>query len=66
MIVMLPALMAGIGAVYSVGRLHDGYRYWSDYYKNTGYMPKYLIRTTTRDVAPIFMLRSCMKSVRRR
>ena len=63
---MLPALMAGIGAIYSAGRLYDGYRYWSDYYKNTGYMPTYPIRTTTRDVAPIFMAGSWMKSARRR
>lgn len=41
---MLPILAYGaytLGAVYGAGRLYDTARYWSNYYKNTGYRPRY-------------------------
>lgn len=45
---VLPALV-GIGAtlsgIYSVGKAVDNYRYWDDYYKKTGFRPKYMWRT---------------------
>lgn len=41
---IVPALF-GVGAtlngIYSVGQAYDSYRYWNDYYKNTGYKPRY-------------------------
>lgn len=43
-IVVIPALV-GIGAtlsgMYSVGKAVDNYRFWNDYYKRTGFKPKY-------------------------
>lgn len=41
---MIPQLVAGLSAVYQAGRMYDSVRYWNDYYKNTGYRPKYPLR----------------------
>lgn len=40
---MLPLLVAGAGlsALYSAGQALDNHRYWSDYYRNTGFRPRY-------------------------
>lgn len=41
---LVPALFgagATLNGIYSVGQAFDSYRYWNDYYKNTGYRPKY-------------------------
>lgn len=40
---VLPLLVAGaaLGAIYSTGKALDSQRYWSDYYRNTGYRPRY-------------------------
>lgn len=46
---MLPQLALGLGSIYSVGRAVDNVRYWHDYYKNTGYMPKYPLRSGAGD-----------------
>lgn len=49
---MLPALAYGIGAVYSLyklGKAVDTYRYWHDYYLNTGYKPRYPFRAGVYD-----------------
>lgn len=50
---MLPALMMGAGALmgglYSVGQAVDSNRYWRDYYKNTGYKPRYPFRAGKYD-----------------
>lgn len=46
---MLPALAVGLSALYSAGRAYDNYRYWNDYYKNTGYRPKYPFRSGSMD-----------------
>ena len=46
---LLPALVAGIGAMYSAGQIMDTNRYWNDYYKNTGYRPRYLYRSGYMD-----------------
>lgn len=44
MIPLAPLLFGiggGLNAVYGVGQAMDSYRYWNDYYKNTGYRPRY-------------------------
>lgn len=44
---MLPLLPLAFGlgsvlnGVYSVGQAVDSYHYWNDYYRNTGYKPRY-------------------------
>lgn len=40
---MLPLLAVGYGlsAIYSAGKALDNYRYWNDYYRNTGHRPRY-------------------------
>lgn len=44
---MIPAVpllftLGGISnGIYAVGKAYDNYRYWSDYYRNTGYRPRY-------------------------
>lgn len=49
---LLP-LAFGLGAtlngVYSVGQAVDSYRYWNDYYRNTGYRPRYPFRAGKYD-----------------
>lgn len=49
---IVPALF-GIGAtlngLYSVGQAYDSYRYWQDYYKNTGYRSRYPFRSGQYD-----------------
>lgn len=44
---MLPQLVAGVSAVYQAGRMIDSWRYWNDYYKNTGFKHSYPLK---RDV----------------
>lgn len=44
-----------LGAIYTAGRLYDGYRYWSDYYRTTGYKPAYPMRTMAKDITPLFL-----------
>lgn len=52
---MLPLapLMFGVGgalnALYSVGQAVDSYHYWNDYYRNTGYSPRYPFRAGKYD-----------------
>lgn len=46
---MLPYLVAGLGALYSVGKASDNVRYWYAYYKNTGRRPKYPFRSGSMD-----------------
>ena len=46
---MIPALGLGLGAIYSVGRAYDNIQFWSDYYKATGYRPKYPFRSGAFD-----------------
>lgn len=46
---MLPALVGGLGALYSVGKAVDSVRYWNDYYKRTGRFPKYPFRSGAFD-----------------
>lgn len=49
---VLPALAVGAGAlssIYAVGSAYDSYRYWSDYYRNTGYYPRYPFRSGLMD-----------------
>lgn len=46
---MLPALMGSLGAVYTVGRAVDSFRFWNDYYRNTGKRPKYPFRSGSMD-----------------
>lgn len=38
---MLPALIAGVSGIYSVGKMGSQMSYWNDYYANTGIRPKY-------------------------
>lgn len=51
MVSVLPLIAAGVGlnALYGVGQAVDSYRYWSDYYKNTGYFPRYPFRSGGMD-----------------
>lgn len=51
-----PLLLAGAGlsAFYNVGKSIDNWRYWSDYYKNTGYFPRYPFRSGAMDWARDF------------
>lgn len=42
-------LGASLNAVYSVGKAVDSYRYWSDYYRNTGVFPRYPFRAGVFD-----------------
>lgn len=50
---MLPALLMGAGAlaggIYSVGQAVENNRYWRDYYRNTGFKPRYPWRTGQYD-----------------
>lgn len=50
---MLPALLFGAGAlmggIYNAGQAYDNYRYWQDYYRNTGYRPRYPFRSGRYD-----------------
>lgn len=48
-------------AVYSAGRLAEGYRYWRDYARNTGYTPRYPLRAMSRDITPVFYLSKSFK-----
>lgn len=38
---VLPALVAGLGAMYLGAKSIDSYRFYNDYYKNTGKRPRY-------------------------
>lgn len=54
MLPLVPALFtagAGLNALYGVGNAVDSYRYWTDYYKNTGYFPRYPFRSGAVDWA---------------
>lgn len=42
---MLPALVAGVAGIYSVGKMATDIGYWNDYHKNTGIRPRYPLRT---------------------
>ena len=54
-----------LALMYGVGRLAEGAKYWSDYRKNTGYTPRYPLRSMSRDIAPVFMMtRAAKKPVR--
>lgn len=46
---MLPALGIGLSALYSVGKAYDNISFWNDYYKATGYRPRYPFRTGSMD-----------------
>lgn len=48
---MLPLLVAGAGlsALYTAGKAVDSYRYWNDYYRNTGFRPRYPWRAGVYD-----------------
>lgn len=50
---MLPALLMGAGAlvggIYSVGQAVENNRYWNDYYRNTGFRPRYPFRAGQYD-----------------
>lgn len=37
-------LGTALNTIYGVGQAVDSYRYWNDYYKNTGYKPRYPFR----------------------
>lgn len=42
---MVPPLVAGLVGLYAVGKTMDTFRYYHDYHKNTGYYPRYPLRT---------------------
>lgn len=46
---MLPALVGSIGAIYSIGKGYDTWKYWNDYKKNTGFSPRYPFRYGSMD-----------------
>lgn len=49
---LVPALVAGGGVlngIYAIGQAVDSYRYWNDYYKNTGFKPRYPFRAGRYD-----------------
>lgn len=49
MLPALPLLAGGLSAIYSAGKAYDNYRFWSDYYRNTGYRPRYPFRSGSFD-----------------
>lgn len=42
---MAPPLVAGLLGLYAVGKTVDNLRYYHDYHKNTGFYPRYPLRT---------------------
>lgn len=42
-------LGSALNGVYNVGKAVDSYRYWNDYYRNTGYRPRYPFRSGVYD-----------------
>lgn len=38
-----------LNSIYSVGQAYDSYRYWNDYYRNTGVRPRYPFRAGQYD-----------------
>lgn len=46
-----PLIAAGLalGSVYAVGKTVDDWRYWSDYHRNTGHLPRYPFRAGMGD-----------------
>lgn len=50
-----------LALMYGLGRLSDGAKFWSDYRKNTGFTPRYPLRSMSRDIAPVFMVSKSMK-----
>lgn len=46
-----PLIAAGLalGTVYAVGKTYDDYRYWVDYHRNTGHLPRYPFRSGMGD-----------------
>lgn len=52
MVPLLP-LFAGVGfglsTIYNTGKALDNRRYWNDYYRNTGYRPRYPYRAGVYD-----------------
>lgn len=49
MLPALPLLAGGLIAAYHVGKAYDNYCFWSDYYRNTGYRPRYPFRSGSYD-----------------
>ncbi len=66
MLPALPLLAGGLSAIYSAGKAYDNYRFWSDYYRNTGYRPRYPFRAggydwMKNDVAMIYAINKVFK-----
>lgn len=49
MVVPIIPVVAGasfaLNSIYSAGKAIDNYRYWNDYYRNTGFRPRYKFRS---------------------
>lgn len=53
MVVPLVPIIAGVSfglqSIYNVGKARDTRRYWADYYRNTGFRPRYSYRSGMYD-----------------
>lgn len=66
MLPALPILAAGLSTVYQAGKAYDNYWYWRDYYRNTGYRPRYSFRVGQYDwmsnnIASIYAINRMVK-----